>query len=380
MTLLGPDVGITDLLDYEITEKLKAEQEERKGGKIKYHPLRPSSAGHCSRKLALELMEYRGKAFYGKPLLEPSVYRLFELGHSVEFAALRSFQLVKIFEQKYKQQSMSIFELERGAPGLEKEIMEGSCDFVLFSKKWRCIGDVKSKKDGFSSYVRTKWDEELEKFSGFKSLTKISSTAFYATNLSNLIAELGDDWLVDNLLQLNLYAMSPFMREREIDFAFLYRYNKNDSRHMELRFRPSGEVFDLVEAKFNRINKAVDTDQLPEACEFPIGSIRHAYCDCHLMLPYAATDPVRAFYQTCGSKVWPKDAKDLRRASELKSLYKGFKGCENYLKKREKAEAKIIEICTEEKISKVKFEDGHIYQIKLLKSPREHFELRRTKL
>lgn len=376
--ILGPECGFTDLLDYEINEKLKAEQLAKKEGKVRYHPLRPSSAGHCSRKLALELMEYRGKAFYNKPLIEPHIYRLFELGHLVEYASLRTLQLIKVVEQKYKQQSVTLFQLDRGK-GFEKELIEGSCDFVLYSSKYRCIGDVKSKKDGFSSYRSTKWDEELDKFSKFSSLTKLSPTAFYANDLTAFIEELGDDFLVDNLLQLNLYGCSSFMQERGIDWAFLYRYNKNDSRHMEIRFRLSKGEFKNVEAKFNKVAKAVDSDNLPESCDFSLGTIRHAFCDCHKMLPYSETDPVRAFFKNLPSKVWPKDAGTLKANIALLESYARYQIGILAEKATAKAEAEIIEILTQAKISKVKFEDGEIFEVKLLKSPREHFELRRSK-
>lgn len=377
--ILGPDVGFTDILDYEITNKLKAEAENRKAGKIKYHPLRPSSAGHCERKLALELMEYRGKAYYNKPLIEPNIDRLFSLGHSVEYSALRFFELIKIVEQRYKQQSLTLFTLDRGE-NFEQEIIEGSCDFVLWSKQWKAIGDVKSKKDGWSSFYKSKWDEEFEKLKALPSVTQISDTAVYADDLDAFIEDLNGDWLVDNLLQLNLYANSTFMKERGVTFAFLYRYNKNDSRHMEVRFKPSERVAKYVEEKFNKIARIVDKGDVSNlVCQFNIGSMRHAFCDCHKMLPYSETDPLKSFFATLPKKVWAKDSSSLKYAGELNKAYLQYSKGKEGEKNAQKAEEKIIKILTEQKVSKVQFDDGLIYEVKLLKTPKEHFELRRSK-
>jgi hypothetical protein len=382
MNILGPSVGYTDLLDHCITTHLQAERQGvLNSGPIKYHPLRPSSAGQCSRLLALNLMEYRGKKTYpDKPIIEPHVYRLFDLGHAIERETLRHFQLVKVISQKYKQQVLTFFELA-SPDGVRKELMEGSCDFVFISKDHRGIGDCKSKKDGFSVAYKTKWDDELAKFSEMESLVKISDSAFYADDLPAFIAELQGDYLVDNLLQLNLYAMNPFMTERGIDHAFLYRLNKNDSRHMEIRFRPSQEVANYVEKKFKTISEAVDADQAEGmSCEFPLGSFRHAYCDCHKMLPYSETDPVRSYWKSLPPKVWPKDTNQISEGGALEEHYEVYKEADKASKKKATAEQEIIQIATSNKISKIRFKDGSIYSVKFLKTPREHFELRKDKL
>ena len=45
-TILGPDVGYTDLLDHEMVERAKKNEKENK-----YFPLRPSAAGYCTRQI-----------------------------------------------------------------------------------------------------------------------------------------------------------------------------------------------------------------------------------------------------------------------------------------------------------------------------------------
>lgn len=376
----GPPVGITDLLDFEITEKLKAEAEDRKAGKVKYYPLRPSSAGHCSRKLALELMEYRGKAFYNKPLIEPHVDRLFSLGHAVEWSVLKKLELVSMFQQKYQQQTLHLFTIER--PGFEDEICEGSCDSVLFSKDYRGVIDVKSKKDGWSVAFKSKWDELLDNLSHFESLQKVSDQCFYAEDLTALIEELNGDWIVDNLLQLNLYANSEFLRDRGIDFAGLVYYNKNDSRMFELRFNPSKEKFNYVKEKYTKIAKIVDSDEIEKTvCEFPVGSIRYAFCDCHKMLPYSDQDPIKTYFRTLPKKIWPKKVSELKGKDkkEISTLYKEFQKASKASEKLKRIEEKILQILLNQKIAKIEFDDGAVYEVKFLKTPREHYELRRSK-
>jgi hypothetical protein len=47
---------------------------------------------------------------------------------------------------------------------------------------------------------------------------------------------------------------------------------------------------------------------------------------------------------------------------------------------REQAEESIVHLMEQRKVKKVRFSDGAIFEIKFLKSPRPHFELRRAKL
>lgn len=380
--ILGPkEFGYTDLLDYEITKKVEAEKQAKKEGKTKSHPLRPSAAGFCARKLAYDLMEYRGHAWYDFPVIEPTVYRLFELGHSVEYTALRTFQLVKVMQQKYKQQILPVFELVREGD-LPSEIIEGQCDFVLWSEKHRCIGDVKSKKDRFSTAYRTAWDEEIEKFKELPSLVQLSETAFYADDLDALLEDLGpENWLCDNLYQLNLYANSEFIKSKKIDHCFLYRYNKNDSRHLEIRFRPSKKAFEKVRAKFQAIIKAVDKKD-PEKVQrdFVLGSARCAYCPANKMC-WDLTDAKKAFYGTLPKKTWPKNL-DSKTAEGrmLQELFAQYEANEKLTQKTSGIEANILKIMSEGKLERIQLANNHVYEIKFLKSPRPHYEIRRSKL
>lgn len=369
----GPDVGFPDLIDHEITLKQQIDIEKRLTGKIKYHPLRPSAAGHCSRKLALELEEYRGIAFHKKPILQPNIIRLFDLGHRVESSVINNLLMIGGFEVRYRQQVVSLFNLPSG------DLIEGSIDLVLWSDMYKCIADVKSKKDKWSAGFKSGWDELLAKFSKFDSLEKITDCAFYADDLQALIDELDGDFMTDNLLQLNLYANSEFIRQRGIDVATLIYYNKNDSRLFELRFNPSQEVFNETKRKFEAVDKAVTERKVDTLyCDFPLGTLRHSVCDCHKIKSYLTDDPSRLYFDTLPPKSWPREVSRLKSGKKLSGLYNTFVQAKKDSQKAEKAEQAIIEVMQSERIQKVKFEDGTAYEAKFLKTLNK-FQLRITK-
>ena len=377
--MLGPPCGYTDLLDYEIELEAQKQLEAKREGKGKF-PLTPSSSGFCARRLAYDLMEYRGHAVYESTPITPQLYRLFELGHAIEYQSLKTFKLLKVFTQKYKQQVLTFFPIERGIEGLKADLMEGQCDFVFWNEKYKCIGDVKSKKDKFSYAYKTNWDEELDRFDSMDSLVRFSDTAFYADNLDAFIEELGDDFLTDNLYQLNLYAMSDFMKERGIDHCILYRYNKNDSRHMEIRFRPSEKAFNYVRDKYNKINVAVDKKQ-PESVEkeYFLGSSRCAFCSYNKMC-WGDTNALKEHFKTMPGKKWPTDIYKIEDSKDVENDFAEYEdgiGAASTLKKKE---TKIIKWLLEKKINKIRLLNGHIYELKMLKTPTPHYELRRGKL
>lgn len=370
----GPPVGYTDLLDYEIGEKLKREQEDQSK---KYFPLRPSSAGFCSRRLAYEMMEYLGFASYNREILQPNVHRLFELGNSVEYSVLKQFDLVKLINIRYKQQLLTCGILDPVNNETKGQIIEGSCDACFISEKYKCIMDVKSAKDGFSKIFPTRWDETLDKYKELNSVKVISDTAFYIEKIENFIEEYNDSFLNNNILQLNLYACSNFMKERGIDHAVIYKYNKNDSRHYELRFKPSQILADKVISKFNLVNKAVYNKKPEEAPrDYTLGSMTCAFCpfskEC-----WEGEDAKKKWFKTFPPKKWPD--KVSKFSIELVDLFNEFESLEKTDKLKNEIEEKIIKLMQDYKTSKIELENGHVYEVKLLKSPKPHSELRRVK-
>jgi hypothetical protein len=370
--LLGPAVGYVDLLD----EHLNAKQAKEQEGPSRYHPLRPSASGFCARALAYSLNEFRGKAKYKQEVRAPSVQRLLNFGSSIEFHVLRMFQDIEYFSVKYKQQSLSFFRLN------ENEMIEGSIDFVFYIPGHKCIGDVKSKGDKYSSYRDSKWDEELEKLSRMKTVAKISDQAFWVDDLPSFLNELNDPFFADNFVQLNMYANNSFIQERGIDHAVIMRYNKNNSKMMEVRFRPSRKIADYVETKFKAIAQAVDVGSGPEEVEreYHLGTMRCAFCRFNSEC-YPHENAKKEYFASWPAKDWPKDTNrmDGDLAKALEAEYSSLKSAESAAEDVSAIESKLILALDKAQIRKVRFEDGCVYELKHLKSPRPHLELRRSK-
>jgi len=367
--VLGPPVGYTDLLDAEIVDKI-AKDETNFG-----FPLRPSAAGYCSRRLAYDLMQYKGFAKYEKEKMEPTVYRLLSLGHSVEFSALKHLELLPGFKLRYKQQAVTLFPLkpvgDEAAP-----LIEGSVDVVLWSDNYKCLLDVKSQKDGWSVAYKSRWQETLDKYNQMPSLQRIGENAWYADSLDDFVDELGDDFLVDNLLQLNLYVTSTFAKERGIDHAVIYKYNKNTSDHYELRFRPSDKLAKKIKDKFQHIYDKVmeqKPDEVKKDCK--LGSMRCAFCP-YKDLCWGDNDPLKQWFKTFPKKEW---AVGEDKHPTLKPMFKKLLELDKEAEAQETIRENIIQYMLDHKIKKIKLANGYVYELKLLKTPREHFELRRSK-
>lgn len=370
----GPPVGYTDLLDYATKEKIKANSERSSS-----FPLRPSASGFCARRLAYDLMEFEGHDSYEKEPIQPNVYRLLNLGHSIEYALIKDFYLIPNMKIKYKQQAVTLFKLDE-LKGQEAKIIEGQVDLVLWSDEWKCVADVKSAKDSFSKAYPTRWQETLDKFDNLKTTQKISDTAWYIEDLPAFLDENNDAFLANNLYQLNLYCMSPFFQERGISHGSILKYNKNDSRLYELRFKPSVELFEKVKDKFNKVNKAV-AKKKPHLVEkdFVIGSSSCSFCPYKTQC-WPEQDAKKAYFKTLPQKRWPKDTHKIARGNELEELFEEFQDKDKAIKDRDALEEKIIKMMLEEKVNKIRLANNKIYELKHLKSPRPHFELRLSKL
>lgn len=372
--LLGPEVGYTDMLDYHIMEKAAKEA----AGPKKFNPLRPSSSGQCGRKLAFEFNQFRGNASYSGEVRTAAVNRLLDFGHSVEYHLLKHFQGMEALQVKYKQAVVTFFPLENG------QLIEGSIDFVLWSEKHKAVGDVKSKGDKYSSWTKSKWDEDTEKLRRMKTVQTISDTAFWVDDLDAFLEELNDPFFSDNFIQLNGYANTEFLKQRGVDHAFILQYCKNDSRIREVRFRPSRTVYEKVEAKFKSVQRAIDDHQDPMLVprDYKLGSIRCAFCPFSKECWGPAADARQDFFDTFPNKKWPQNTNRLEEAvgEKLEDLYKDYQELQDASADAEEVEARICSVLNDNKINKVRFENGDIYELKLLKNPRPHFVLRRSKI
>lgn len=363
----GPKEGLTDILDKAMLKKLADDSKP-------YFPLRPSSAGHCARKLAYELAEFKGLIPHQPVERSAATMRLLDFGYPVETHSLNNFKICEdIFKIKFKQQTVDLFKL-KPVDGKESELVSGSIDALFWSDEWKGVVDIKSQKDGWDAGFESRWDKKLAGFDKMASLQKIGDSAYYAEDLQAFIDESNDPFLADNLYQLNAYCHSDFFIQRGVSFGSIYKYNKNDSRHYELRFRPHLGCFKYVEAKFNMINERVSTGRLEEVPrEFPLGSTRCAYC------PYQKkcwnADAKQALDDRFPQWHPPKDISKVDDP-ELAGLFNKFKELEDLDKDLLGIEEKILTKLSNNGIKKIRLESGEIFQVKVLKNS---IALRRTK-
>lgn len=373
--LMGPPVGYVDLLDH-YTQK--AIQDRKDNDPLKYFPLRPSSAGKCTRELFYELNQFMGKEKYVTEVMNPETHRLLNFGHSVEYHLIKQIEEnLKIFDVKYKQQSLSFFEL--GGDKGKKRWVEGSMDLCLVNEKYKVAIDVKSKKDRFSSGHKSKWDEETEKLANMRSVQALSEKAFWVENLDAFLDELFDPFFRANFLQLNLYLNSEFLQQRAINHGVILQYNKNDSRLREIRFKPSRSLYEYTKKKFERVFHAVETNKMEEAeQEYVFGSMKCAFC--HFSAYCHKDDALKGWLSG-----WTKT----RDASPLSVFGKDTAFVEELFNEYEKhalldltrsaLEEKIVKVMSEKEIGKVILPNGKKYELKMLKTPSPHLELRRAK-
>lgn len=373
-SLLGPPRSYVSILDEHLLTK---QQEENDGPRDRY-PLRPSASGFCARLLAFDLNEYMGNARYEPEVRKASLIRLLNFGHSVEFNLLRLFSDVEVFQVKYKQQALSFFKLENAE---HSKLIEGSIDFVIYSAEHKVIGDVKSKGDKYSSYRDSKWDETDDKLRRMKTVQVIDETGYWVEDLPAFLKELNDPFFEDNFIQLNLYAMNPFIQERGIDHAVIVQYNKNDSRLREVRFKPSQRVADYVKEKFEIVHEAIAVHKDPFLVEreYHLGSMRCAFCKRNKEC-YPDANAKKEFFSNLPGKDWPKDTDRLGAlGDELEQAYKNYRDASDWVEQKVNWEQELIKLMDTKNVPKVRFSDGLTFELKFYKSPKPHLELKPSK-
>lgn len=366
----GPDVGVVDLLDHAVLSKQEEEFATGKG----YLPLRPSASGYCARKLAYDYSAFRGYMPRMQETKKASVIRLLDLGQHVERAVIDQLRRAGIFKLTYMQQSLHFITLSDGTH------IEGSPDVVIeFPDGSKGLYDVKSKNSKYSSWRDNSWEESLAKLSKYKSVTTISETAFYVPNVEEFFRECDDESLMQNIVQANFYALNPFMQQRNVTFGGILRYNKNDSSMMELRFALSQELYDYVIKKFVSIHENVETPERV-AKEATLGSMACAFC------PYAdkcwpGVNSKKPYYETLPRKEWATDTDRMAFIGrKLDALQKEYDEAEGQANKLDKIKQEMLVLMEEAGKNKIKTSDGQVFEAKFLRSPKPHFELRKSKV
>jgi hypothetical protein len=381
--VLGPSKGYIDLLNEATTAKSTADKAQ--GKDFQKTPIRPSASGACTRELFYQLMQFHGKAKYETEVDAPETTRLFALGHSIESHIIRQFEVLKdVFEIRYKQQVLSFAYLEAKQDPKMSQWLEGSLDLVFWSEKYKCVADVKSKKDKFSQFYKTAWDEYSEKLATMKTVTVIHNddegapTSFWVEDLEAFLDELNDPFFAANFLQLNLYANSDFLKERGIDHGAILQYSKNDSRLREVRFKPSAALAQKVIGKFQTaLDAAAADDESLAPRDYVLGSIKCAFCK-YKAECWPANDPKKAFFNTLPKKDWPKDTDRMGPAGqEIEKLFESYSSASQAESEKARAETKILKQMMDKGVSKIRLDNGDVYIAKKLK---DSVVLRRSKV
>jgi hypothetical protein len=367
--ILGPEVGYVDILNHETEVFINSENNGQK-----YYPLRPSASGNCTRELAYALAEYQGLVKYEKKPQTSETHRLLSLGSSIEWHLLRQIEeKAKLIKVKYKQQVVEFYRLE----GANAPLIEGSLDAVFFTQDFKAVVDFKSKKDKFHQFARSDWDATTEKLQRMASVKTISSTSFWVEDLEAFLDELNDPYFAANFLQLNGYACTEFLKTRGIDHGAILQYNKNDSRLREVRFKPSDKLYEKIKHKFQVAFDAVAAGN-PELApkDFNLGSTKCAFC------PYSQqcwnADTLKPYFETFPKKKWPTKLEKLN-IEGLDTMFSAWESGVNGQKEVKHLEDSILKELVARQVTKVELANGSVYDVKHLKSPRPHFELRKGK-
>jgi hypothetical protein len=353
------------------------------------YPLRPSASGECARKLAYELAAYEGILPRIKEEWAPQLLRLFRLGHHIEEQVLNDLKKVPGTSVRFQQQMVEMFTLPSG------RIIEGSTDAVMFNEDSRCLLDVKSVGDKFSSWRSSKWSEMVWQYDHMRSLTRFDgdardekgSHAWWTDDVLKLIDELGEDTLVKNIIQLNLYACTDFLQKRGVDHVTVLRYQKNASKLMEVRFAPSMELFNRTKKKFTVIEEAVTEAKLLATEEeriahintrvskgFILGSLACAYC------PYRdrcwANAKRSDHFKNMPPKDWAVKVEQLEHADHVRDLLEKFSATDAAIAERKSLEQQLLVQLDGHGVEKVKLPSGEVFEIKRLS---KSIELRRGK-
>jgi hypothetical protein len=361
----GPQMGLNQIVD---AFTLSISEEEAKT--MKWNPLRPSSAGKCARELAFEYAQYKGYVPVERQVIEPALARIFSLGHSIEWHVIdhmkRAFnKMDKPIQIKYKQQVVDICQLHDGRD------IEGSIDLWLESPDWKCLADVKSKGEKYSSYYKSSWEEFLQKILSTGYAVSIGPDAAYITDLEKFIVAHNDPWFAKNLYQLNLYACSDFATKRGLDFCSILQYGKSTSRLREIRFSPTPAVADNRREMFKLVAKTVDETKDPMQVQksYVLGSSACGFCD-HRAKCWPTDDAKKAHFKTWPYKAWPKDLDRLDQSVqvELINLFRKYTESSKHAEDQSIYEESILKVLDREGINKIRLNEHQIYEVKHLKS------------
>lgn len=374
MSIRGPAASFVEILDYSM---------DQNPDNFNGFPLRPSAAGHCTKKLAYDTTKYLGKAEYTTEDKPARVKRLLSLGHSIETHLI--WHLKTIYKQddtfriKYKQQALPLFTLDAVGDEEPPEI-EGAMDLAFEMHGELGFVDIKSYGEKWSSFYKKKTDEMYQKFD--LAAERFSENGWWVEDLPSFMASVGDPFLSDNFYQLNAYCNSDFAKRKKVTYGSIIKYCKNDSSMWEIRFKPHEGMYEEVRQKFQKAYEAaMKGDPETVTRDYALGTARCAFCD-YKTACYPQKDALKMWFKTWPKKKWPVDENEL--PPEVPGLFEKFESAHEQGEAAKALENEIAQVLTAAKIQKLRLANGRIYEIKALKTggvaggPR--MVVRRTKL
>jgi hypothetical protein len=331
-------------------------------------PIRPSNAGSCTRRIAHDYLGYLGLGERVEEVRKPSVNRLLGLGHYIEEQVVKDLKDIPGLGVRFEQQVVDMFRLEGGTN------VEGSLDAFMWSEEVRGVLDVKSMGDRWHNHFNTKWESYLAAYA--KHSVQFDINSYYVENLEEFLYAIGtEDSLYKNLIQLNLYACTPFLQERRVDHGSIVRYNKNNSTLMEIRFKPSMAVFETTQARLQSVeNAGTAKDATVAPKERVLGDMDCAYCPYQKKCWPGASK--RELYAGAGGKKWATKLHELDKEAEVRDLFERRAYAEAASEDLAKLDRELIILLDGHGVNKLKLENGDVFEVKVLKSGAE---LRRSK-
>lgn len=374
---------LTNLFDEGINAEIDEKEKSRQVTGVDRFPLSPSQLGGCSRKMAIELAEFSNLGIYPKIKYDARSTRRFTRGYDIEYSLLRQLNKYVPIQQGYKQQH-----IEMARTSDNKHVIGGSMDVVLIDGDEAMIVDIKSKGTYYSNVHTDKFEEEFQEIASYPGVHEFGDKAYYIEDIEAFYeAYPKDNFISRYFIQLNAYGYSPWARTFKhnsnpningISHVSLLFENKNNHILAELRFRPSPKLYEETIKRALHIYDYVVIEKKDPAlypAEFTLGSVNCRLCDRREVCWADARHPYNG-----PKKKWPKDVERLENADELEKAYEKYKKALTATKEFEKIEAELITKLSNTKETKVRFSDGHVYDLKYLKTPKPHLVIRRGKL
>lgn len=378
--ILGPEVGYISIMEEYVTQLEEASHKPR-------NPLRPYNSGECERALAYSYAAFKGSIKDVSTPVDPRTRRIFSMGHKVEAALVKEFR--DAFRQinkeggdakfKYDQQTLRIMTLP------DEEIIEGKNDgglLIKSDKYHKCLVDFKSKKDKWATFFTSKWDEDNEFFLKHGTLIdRHKDKKKQKDNVSIWINDINEfyDVLMDknpfycsNFSQLNLYMYDEdrFFHKLGFDHLALIYQENNNFNLREVRWAPSEKLANRTKDKFSRACKAGTSKDFESANkDFQLGTMKCSFCDWATQCWGLDEDQItKAFYDTLPNKRWPKDTDRLEFSETLEDLHKSWMTASQKCEEASKIEQEIIKLLDAQGVSKVRFSNDMIYDVKRYKT------------